>query len=514
MTQRYRPEPMRRVPLLCGSRLVVADAGEDATVVAPPPPPGEAIADVGAAVRDALRFPLAGGPLEALVPRRGRVTILVEAPALPIPGAARDPRQAAVAAASDELERIGVPTDRQTILVAAGLGRRPGRRVVESLVTPEFALRFRGEVVVHDAEDPELVDLGAFGDVPLRISRTLAEADTVVTVGAAETVLHGGPASLLAASGAETMRAASADSLLETHSAPGWELALELERLLGRRVPLIGASLTLDLPRLAGTFRGYPYEPAAVARIARSRLARGMRVLPGRLRTRILAALPLELRASAAFGGPPSVAHAEALVRSVDTESAPLGEPLDAVCIGIPPTTLTLPRERPNPLAAAALGLGYALRLWRDAFPVRDGGTAILVSPFRRRFSHPTQQPYRAFFQAARTGREPATLAEAERQAASDPRAIQVYRVGRTCHPRLPFADWDACRPALDRLGAVLVAGCRDASAARLLGFVPTHGISAALEMARGLGGDGYRVGFLLCPPYFPVKVGPYSSPR
>jgi hypothetical protein len=497
-----------RVPLLCGSRLVVADAGEEATVVAPPPPRGEAIADVAAAVRDALRFPLAGEPLEALVPRAGRATILVEPPALPIPGSARDPRQAALTAAADELERIGVPTDRQTILVAAGLGRRPGRRVVESLVTPEFARRFHGEVVVHDAEDPGLVDLGSSGNVPLRLSRALVEADTVVTVGAAETVLHGGPASLLAASGAETVRAAGADSLLETHSAPGWELALELERLLGRRVPLIGASLTLDLPRLAGTFRGYPYEPAAVERIARSRLARGMRLLPSRLRTRLLAALPLELRASAAFGGPPSVAHAEALLRSVETESASLDEPLDTVCIGIPPTTLTLPRERPNPVAAAALGLGYALRLWRDAFPVREGGTAILVNPFQRRFAHPTQQPYRAFFQAARTGREAATLADAERQVATDPRAIEAYRVGRTCHPRLPFADWDACGPALDRLGAVLVAGCRDATAARLLGFVPTHGISAALEMARGLGGDAHRVGFLLSPPYFPVRVG------
>jgi Lactate racemase N-terminal domain len=493
---------------LCGSRLVVADAGEDSTVVAPPPPPDEPIADVGAAVRDALRFPLAGEPLETLVPRGGRVTILVEPPALPIPGSARDPRQAALAAASAELERIGVPSDRQTILVAAGLARRPGRRVVESLVTPEFALRFHGEVVVHDAEDPELVDLGSSGDVLLRVSRALVEADTVVTVGAAETVLHGGPASLLAASGAETVRAASADSLLETHSAPGWELALELERALIRRVPLIGASLTLDLPRLSGTLRGYPYELAAVERVARSRLARSMRLVPSGLRARLLASIPLELTASAAFGGPPSVAHAEALVRSVETESASLGEPLDTVCIGIPRTTLTLPRERPNPLAAAALGLGYALRLWRDAFPVREGGTAILINPFRRRFSHPTQQPYRAFFQATRTGRESAMLADAELEAANDRRAIEAYRVGRTCHPRLPFADWDACRPALDRLGAVLVAGCRDATAARQLGFVPTHGISAAFDMARGLGGDSHRVGFLLSPPYFPVRTG------
>ena len=209
---------MPRFPILNGSRLVVVDGGEDAVAIAPPPPPREAIADVGAAVRDALRFPLAGEPLEAIVSRGGRATILVEPPALPIPGAARDPRQAAIAAASDELERIGVPTERQTLLVAAGLARRPGRRVIESLVTPDFALRFRGEVLVHDAEDPGLLDAG---DGTL-VNRALVETDAIVIVGAAETVLHGGPASFLAAASAEGARGLTADSLLETHGAPGW----------------------------------------------------------------------------------------------------------------------------------------------------------------------------------------------------------------------------------------------------------------------------------------------------
>jgi hypothetical protein len=212
--------------------------------------------------------------------------------------------------------------------------------------------------------------------------------------------------------------------------------------------------------------------------------------------------------ASAAFAGTPSVAHAEALVRSVENEAAQLDEPLDALCIGIPRTTPFLPRERPNALLAATLGLGLALRLWRNRFPVRDGGTVVLVSPLRRRFAHPTQQPYRTFFQATRSGPDAERLAEAERGAAADPRAIRAYREGGTCHPRLPFADWDACRPALERLGTVVVAGCRDSVAARQLGFVPTHGVAAALQMAHGIAGGSPRVGFLLSPPYFPLDVG------
>ncbi|MFN2628701.1 MAG: lactate racemase domain-containing protein, partial [Gaiellaceae bacterium] len=144
---------MSRVPLLSGSRLVIAAAPDDAVVLRPPPP-GEGIADVGAAVRDALRFPLEGEPLEALVGRRGRATIVVEPPALPLPGSPEDPRQLAIGAVVDELERLGIDTGYQTIIVAGGLARRAGQRELETLVTPEFARRFHGHVVVHDAEDP------------------------------------------------------------------------------------------------------------------------------------------------------------------------------------------------------------------------------------------------------------------------------------------------------------------------------------------------------------------------
>ena len=49
------PAAMTRIPLLAGSRLVVVTADDDAIVLQPPPP--EDVADVGAAVRDALRFP-------------------------------------------------------------------------------------------------------------------------------------------------------------------------------------------------------------------------------------------------------------------------------------------------------------------------------------------------------------------------------------------------------------------------------------------------------------------------
>jgi hypothetical protein len=153
-----------------------------------------------------------------------------------------------------------------------------------------------------------------------------------------------------------------------------------------------------------------------------------------------------------------------------------------------------------------------ALRLWRDGFPLAEGGTAILLTPFDRRFPHPTQTPYRTFFNALRTlgtraAHEPATWAEAERAAAGEPRALQAYRESRSCHPLLPFSDWAGCLPVVERLGSVLIAGCSDALAARQFGFVPTRNLSAALAMARARVGGEPRVGYLVAPPYFPIRL-------
>lgn len=498
---------MPRVPLLSGTRLVLANAPDDAVVLRPPPPKA-GVADVGAAVRDALRYPLEGDGIEALARRGGRATIVVEPPALPIPTPAADPRRPAIAAVVDELERLGIPSGYQTLLVAGGLARRSAQRDLETLVTPDLARRFHGHVVVHDVEDPELVSLDEATRPPLRVNQALVDTDLVVVVSAAETVLHGGPAALLAAAGADAVRAAGAYSLLETTASQGWHLAVTLERALLRRVPLLGVSLVLNHPALSGAFLGYPYDETAADRIARSPFRFAYAAVPESMRRRlVLQSLRADYSAASALAGPPSVAHAEALLRAVELRRASIDEPLDALVLGIPSATPYLPRERPNPLLAAYLGLGIGLRLWRDAFPVADGGSVILVGRFDRHFAHPTQQPYRAFFHAAtREGREPAALAAAERSAATDERALADYRAGRSVHPLLPFRDWNGCQPALGRLGNVLVAGAADATTVRQLGFVPVHGVGAALDMVRGQGHQ--RIGFVLSPPYFPIKVG------
>jgi hypothetical protein len=480
---------------------VAVDVPADGVVLRPPPP-GEAIANVGAAVVEALRFPLAGPPLPSLVRPGGTATLVIEQPTLPIPSAPGDPRQDAVVATADELARLGV--ERVTILVAGGLHRRTTPREIGLLVSPEFRRRFRGRVVVHDAEADDLVELGRVGNTPLAVNPALVETDLVVVVSAAETVVTGGPSALLKACGPQALRAAGGASLLEAGTSQGWRLAVGVERLLAERLPVTGVSLALNLPRVPG---GYPYADEAFERVVRSRLRHGLGLLPGRLRVRLIERVPRELTVAAVFGGTPSAAHTEALVRASAFKGARLDAPLDAIVIGVPPTTPFVPREPPNPVSAAYLGLGLALRLWRDAPPVRDGGTVILLHDLARRFHAPTQTPYRIFFTAGRESRDLDALRDAERTAVTGRQGIADYRAGRSVHPLQPFVEWSACDATASRAGAVLVAGCRDAQAARQLGLVPVGGLGAALAMARGSGAE--RIGFLLSPPYFPLLGAP-----
>lgn len=477
--------------------------GADDVVLRPPPPPAH-IVDVAAAVRDALAFPLSGQPLEQLSRPGSRTTVVVEPPALPVPGAQIDPRPIALATALDELSRVGIADEDITILVAGGLSRRVGRRELERLLPPPQARAFHGRVVVHDAADPDLVPLGGRG---VRISRSAVDADLVVVVSSAETVVHGGPGALLAACDARSIRAAAtARSLVQAAGEPAWALALAVEEELATRVALLGVSLVLDHPRLLGRFHDYPHTLGALEHVSGSPFRRLYSLLPAGARRHILRDLARSLATTTVFAATPSVAHAEALVRTIELRGTRLSGPLDAIVVGVPWVGPHVPRERLNPITSAATVLGLALRQWRDAFPVRQGGTLVLVHSLTRSFARGADDPYRTLFDALRSGRHEAIL-EAEESAAVDNRALDAYRAGHACHPLLPFADWAGCGPALSNLGRVIVAGSRDAVAARALGFVPSHSISSALEMAHGVAGGRARLGVLLAPPYSPLLV-------
>jgi hypothetical protein len=498
---------MQRVALVSGSRVPVVAVPEDALLLVPPPPV-DPITDVAAAVAEALRYPLSGTRLADAVTRGGRATVVVAPPVLPLPGAPEDPRRDALAAVLDALVQAGVPAERHTLLVAGGLEKRAGRSELEGLLRPGRARDFRGTIAVHDCEADDLVRLGEAEGVALRCHPALLATDLVVALGASETVLHGPPATLLGACSAGAVRAATADSLLEPRSSRGWRIAAAVEAALATRVPVIGVSLVLDLPRIGGRFAGYPWDPSGRDGAGRSPLRRLLNVAPAPVRSAALQGLSRQLQAVSVLAGRPGSAHAEALVRGTALKGIPLAAPLDTIIVPVPWKTAHHPRTAVDPVGVAAIGLGLALGQWRSRHPLAEGGTVVLLHPLSRVAHAPLPGAARDVLDALRPGPDAARLREAEAVASRDARALADYRAGRGSHPRLAFADWASCTGTLARAGRVIVAGCRDAATARSLGFVPSHNIPTALEMAAGVAPPDARTGVLLAPPYAPLLLG------
>ena len=147
------------------------------TVVAPAYHP--AAPDVPAALREALRRPVAGPPLRAVVRPGQRVAVSVCDLTRP------QPREAMLRALLDELDGIAGPDD-LTVLIATGTHRGNSPGELAEMLGADLAARLR--VINHDARDESMLTwCGEHGDgVPVWLNRHWAGADVKITTGFVE----------------------------------------------------------------------------------------------------------------------------------------------------------------------------------------------------------------------------------------------------------------------------------------------------------------------------------------
>ena len=319
------------------------------------------------------------------------------------PRPCRDPRQEAIAATVEELERLGVT--RVTILVAGGLRRRPSPREIGLLVPPEFRRRFRGRLIVHDAED----------DDARRARRRRRAAAARLPRARRDGPRRHGHRGRDGAARRPRRRSLGASS---TRGAAGLGRHFAARDVVVAGLDDSRSSSSACSPR---AFRSTASRSCSTCRTSsaatrtRSRPSSGSRaprrgarsaLLPAAVRLAIVERVPRELHGRGgarrhAVDGAHRGAPARDRVQGSDARRA-----ARRVVIGIPPTTPFLPRELPEP------GLGRLPRAragaaaLANAFPVKPGGTAILLHDFARRFPAPTQIPYRALFADQRTARD------------------------------------------------------------------------------------------------------------
>ena len=145
--------------------------GLEGEVLAPPSPPP--VADLRAALAEALAHPIGTRPLRELVTARTRAVVIIS-------DASRDePRAELFAAVRAELAALA---DEQITLAVANGTHQPGP--VAGLGLPGEVLA-RHRVVNHDSRDEgQLVEVGRTSlGTRLRVNRCLVEADLIVTTG-------------------------------------------------------------------------------------------------------------------------------------------------------------------------------------------------------------------------------------------------------------------------------------------------------------------------------------------
>jgi len=149
------------------------------------PRPVGAVPNPFAAVRDALRAPLAGPPLRERARPGQRVAIVISDITRPVPNATLLPP------ILDELRDAGIAEDAITIVNGTGLHRADTPAELDEMLGPELTRRYR--IVQHDAfDDASLVEVGSSRGVTAALCRAYVEADLRIVTGFVEPHLFAG----------------------------------------------------------------------------------------------------------------------------------------------------------------------------------------------------------------------------------------------------------------------------------------------------------------------------------
>jgi len=171
------PDLTQRIELPYGDRSVALRLPADGRVAVYEPADLPAVPDGEAEVRRAMAAPLGTPRLEAIARPGHRVAIVADDATRPVPTAMM------LRPIVDELHRAGVADEQITVVVAIGLHR--------PMTDAEIGRALGGlplKVQNHDAHDPAgLVEIGTTSrGTPLRVNRTVAEADLRILTGDVE----------------------------------------------------------------------------------------------------------------------------------------------------------------------------------------------------------------------------------------------------------------------------------------------------------------------------------------
>ena len=485
-----------------------------ARVVYPPDSlPG--LADVPAAVDDALARPLNSEPLEDLLRPNMRLTIAFDDISLPLPPMQTpDIRQIVIERVLELAARNGV--DDVRLVAANSLHRRMTASELKRILGERVFRSFYPDALEnHDAEAPNgMTFIGETdrGEV-VEINRRAAESDVLVYVNINLVAMDGGHKSVpVGLASYRSLRAhhnvhtmLHSRSYMDPTSSALHDSAGRMGKLLADHLRIFTIETTLNndtFPAPFGFLNKREWEWSLADQGACLAAMRANRAAPGRIRREFFHRIAAPYGVTGITAGETDAVHEQTLAAVHRQQLVEVDGQADVLVVGLPYICPYNVNSIMNPILVQCLGLGYFFNLYKGKPLVRPGGAMIVFHPTPWEFHQVHHPSYVDFFdQVLAETTDPATIeSKYEEQYATDPWYVHLYRTSYAYHGVHPFYMWYWGAHAMDYLGATIFVGA-DRRAVSRMGFRTASTFEDALDMAGETVGSSPRITYLHNPP-------------
>lgn len=507
--------------LFSGSQLVEVDLPEGTRVIYPKPPLEE-LKDPDAAIRYAINHPYGSDPLFAKLRPGMKVTIALDDISLPLPRMKQpDVRQRVLEIVLPLLADHGV--DDIEIIIATSLHRRMTGPEIRYMVGDKvFNAYWPKRLYNHDAEDADnMVELGEteLGEV-VELNRRAVESDLIIYVNVNLVAMDGGHKSVaVGLCGYKSLRAHHTPKTMRNcHSymdPDNSALATSVERmgrLANKQLNVFTIETTLNnrmFDKPLEFLAKNEDELSGRERLLMKGLIATTARLPEPARQAIFSRIPAPFGVTGIFAGETEAAHAKTLVRCNEQYLIPVEGQSDVVISGIPYISPYNVHAFLNPLLVTVMAEGYLFNLYRGAPLVKKGGTLIILHPCTDKFDHQQHPAYIDFVhRLLPETRDAMELHKKyEREYASNPALIEMYRRGQAYHPAHPFFMWYWGEAGRQHVGRVIVVGADNEYIPKILGYDTAPTVAEALYMARGGENKAQSITCVQAPPILMADV-------
>lgn len=494
------------------------------TRVVYPNPPIKGLPNPNAAIRYALNHPVGMDPLYSMLEPGMKVTIVLDDISLPLPLMKKpDIRERVLTIVLQILGDHGV--DDIDLLIANALHRRMTPSEMKRMVGKKIFERFYPKHYInHDAEDKEvMVTLGEteVGEI-VKTHRLCAEADLTIYVNINLVPMDGGHKSMgIGTSDYEGITShhnprsmMECDSYMDPERSELAHSGNRIGKLIDEKLKVFHIETVLNnrmYDRPMEFLSKNEDDFSEFDRLSFQSLRWTLSKVPVSARREVFHRVPSPYELIAVNAGATEPTHQKTLQKNFDQYLVPVKGQADVMIMGIPYLSPYNVNSTLNPILVQVMALGYLYNMYKNAPVLKHGGVMIIAHPLTENWDQRYHPSYIEFFHRClpETTDDFELHKRFEREIATNPTYIEMYRRGNAFHPAHAFFMWYWGTRGRAHVGKVICVGAKDEHVARILGWETAPTLTDAIERSKDLTKPNPEITMMHLPSIFIADVTP-----